>query len=186
MKKKIVFIVILLLADSGVTLAFTECGTVTAVTNDTITVRCERQTVTCKASQELLTNVTPDSGALASSDKFIEVKKGDKVRFEFYKDGADATCVCIHLQRPHDAGTVTEVGKDAITIRNDKGKTTTYRLTKELVDGTLPGDRPGSNLYPSRFSDVTKGCKIEVFCWEEGGVTVIGGLDVKKEKEKDK
>jgi preprotein translocase subunit YajC len=175
------FIVILLLSGSGVALADTDTGTVTAITNDTITVRCERRTVTCRASYELLTNAGSDLAGRTSFAKFIEVKRGDKVNINLGMEGTEVVCVCIRLERPDYAGIVTEVGKDTITIRNDQGKTTTYRLTKELVDGTRPnGNAAGTNLYPSRFADVTKGCKIEVRCWQEGGVTVICGIDIKE------
>jgi hypothetical protein len=122
-----------------------------------------------------------------TGDKFNEVKRGDKVVIEYGTKGEQDICWEIFLATPYAAGVVTTVAKDAITIRSKNGKEVTYKVSKRLLDGTDPRpDVPGTNLYPSKFSDVVKGCTIELWCWKEDDEIVAGGLDVIKEKAEEK
>lgn len=178
---------LLLVTCAGYSAASSDYGIVTDLTHDTITIQqWDQAIVTYKASIELLTNTISTAGCSAlGSDKFVAVKKGDKLCLESYKDGADFICCSIRLHRPNDMGIVTEVGKDSITIRSDKGKTITYKVRKDVIANGRP-DGPDAILYPSAFSDVTPGCRIEVAGYLDHGEFVLWGLDVKEQKERAK
>jgi hypothetical protein len=176
--------VIVVLASSSCSVAV-EYGVVADITAETMTIKNDKGLVKYPIGFELLTNTRPQSGVRASSDKFINVKKGDKVEFEYEKSGMDITCVCIHLDKPDGAGTVTEVGQDRVTVRNDRGETCTYKVTEELAKNTWP-DVVYTYIYPSRFAEVKKGCRIEFRYYKKDGEFLISQIDVRKENEKDK
>ena len=157
-------------------------GTVLEVTTDTIKIKGGVNTQTFVVSNELLTNTI--SGCHIYN-KFTEVKKGSKVELDWVMEDGRRICTLILLEDPDDAGIVTEVGKGSITIRNDKGKTTAYKVAKDLVNNSRLAARYTTN-YPTRFADVKPGCRIEIVCYTVDGEVAITGMDVKKEKEKDK
>jgi hypothetical protein len=82
-----------------------------------------------------------------------------------------------------DRGIVTEVTKDRITIQNDDGQTTTYKVAEDLVNNTRKKFRAG---YPNKLSEVSQGCKIEVEYKKQAGDWVITDIEVKEEKPKEK
>lgn len=169
-----------LVAMAGVSGAAVEEGTVLAVTADTIKIQQGGvKTQTFQVSNELLNNTVPYYPCLSWGAKFTAVKKGTKVQLDCIVLDASLLCVWIHLDDPDDAGIVTAVGKNTITIRNDKGKTTTYKVAKDLADNSRPDGRYRTN-YPSRFGEVMPGGRIEVDCFMEDGEIAITGIDVKK------
>ena len=184
--KYILTIVFLLTALAEVSLA-DDTGTVVEVTPDGFKIQQGGiKTQAFVASNELLTNTISGSFPFSRGpNKFTDLKKGAKVYVEYYNRNGDQICTAIRLLNPDDAGIVTEIGKDTITIRNDKGMTTTYKVKKDLVDNSRNPDQY-STVYPCRFSEVRPGRRIEVFCRMEGAELVIYGLDVKKQEEKNK
>jgi len=166
----------------GTSVAGTYEGVVLETTVETIKIEQWGKTYTLLMSNELQTNTETDP-PISFYVKLKDVKKGDKVAVECYIQDGVLIFTGIRLCPPTDAGIVTEVGKDNITIRNDKGATTFYRVNKELVDNSLPYHSP---LYPSRFSEVAVGRRLEIIAYKQDGEIVIGALDVKKEKGKDK
>jgi hypothetical protein len=184
MRKRLSTAAVFFVITAGAALASSEKGVVVGLTPDTITIENYQGTVTYKVCSELLTNA-PRDRTVVTSDKFSDVKKGDKIDLEIRKSGADFICTEIHFCRPDDAGTVTEVGKDTITIRNGQGKTAAYKVTEESAKTTWP-DAVYTCIYPSRFSEVKKGCKIEFRYYKKEGDFVISQIDVKKDNEKNK
>jgi hypothetical protein len=171
---------------SGASLAAggSEEGIVLEIGSDAVKIAVNNRPVTYKVCEELLTNTVNDSLLVgASTGKFTDLKKGCKIQFESENRGGEWVVTCLQLHNPDDAGVVTEVGKD--TIRNDKGRTTAYKVVDDLAGGTRTPERY-SKLYPSKFSEVTKGCRIEVLYYKVHDDLVICGIDVKKEKEKEK
>lgn len=165
---------------AGPSMAAVEEGSVVEVTADTIKIQQGGvKTQTFQVSNELLNNTAPYYPCLAWGAKFTDVRKGAKVQLDCFILDGRLVCTWIHLENPDDAGIVTEVGKDTITIRNDTGKTTTYKVAKELVDNTREERRYSTN-YPSRFAEVKPGCRIEIDCYMEDGHVAITGIDVKK------
>jgi preprotein translocase subunit YajC len=172
----------LLIGLTGVASGAGSHGVVTDFTASTITVKEPDGAVTYTLCPALVGN-TLRGRIEPTADKFNEVKRGDKVRIEYGIRGEQYICLEIFLATPHATGVVTAVDKDAITIKTKNGKEVTYKVSKRLLDGTDPRpDVPGTSLYPSKFSDVTKGCRIELWCWDQDGTIVAGGLDVIKEK----
>ena len=158
-------------------------GIVLEVTPDAIIIQQGGiKTLTFFVTNELMTNTSRSFPNTKDSAKLIDVKKGSKVDLWGGVENGRLICFKILLRPPSDIGTVTEVGKDTITIHNDKGKTTTYKVYKYLVDNSRADIY--TSIYPSRFAEVTPGCRIEVDCYKENGELIIKGIDVKKEKDK--
>jgi hypothetical protein len=82
-----------------------------------------------------------------------------------------------------DRGIVTVVGKYTITIQNGDGKSTTYKVERDLVENTR---KEYSSGFPNRFSEVSQGCKVDVLYKREGDELIITDIEVKEAKEKDK
>jgi hypothetical protein len=188
MEMRILATAMLLFTSTAGAFGASRYGVLTDFTATTITLKEADGTVTYTLDPALAGNTVrgrfPPIG-----DRFNEVKRGDKIRIEYGTKGEQDICLDIILWRPDAAGVVTAVGKDTITIKRDKGKETTYKLSRDLLDGSHPNLKmPGWHLFPSKFSEVTKGCKIEAFGWIEDGELILDGLDVIKEKveEKDK
>jgi hypothetical protein len=169
-------------------------GVVTDVSSDYITVRGGPAVglETFKICPRLQTNLARlndlDQFERNNSDKIIDVRKGDKIEILYEcNDANENVCNALYLCRPDDVGVVTAVGKKAITIKNDKGKETSYKLSKSLVGDAPPNpnavDSVREFLYPAKLSDLSVGCRVEVICWQEDGATVVRGLDIVKTKE---
>jgi HEAT repeat protein len=172
-------------------------GVATDVSSDHITIRggSTEGFVTFKICTRLQTNLARlddhDQFERSDSNKIIEVRKGDKVEIRYECNEAnESVCNAIYLCRPDDIGVVTALGKQTITIKNDKGKETTYKLSKRLVDDAPPDpnvvDTARKFLYPAKLSDIRVGSRVEVICWQEDGATVIRALDIIKVKESEK
>ena len=173
----------LLTVQTGTSLAGTyREGIVVDVTLDAIKIEQGGSTYTFLLSNDLQTNTKETGLNSIFYARPKEVKKGDKVAVDLDCDGL---CTGIRPLAPNDAGIVTEVGKNTITIRNTSDITTTYKVMRKLVEDDIP-PKLYSPVYPSRFSEVKVGCRIEVTCYEKDGKMVICGLDVKKDKAKDK
>jgi hypothetical protein len=188
MVNRILATAILILWVAGPAFGDTWYGILSDFTASTITLKERDGTVTYTLSPELRGNTLRGRFGNGGDNEFNEVKRGDKVRIERDSQGEQYICLEIFLCRPEAVGVVTAVGKDTICIKNDSGKETTYKVAKRLLNGKRDLTVPGVHLYPSNFSEVTKGCKIEAFTWKEDGEFVLAGLDVinGKDKEKDK
>ena len=169
-----------------------EEGIVTDITTDTIKIQQGgAKLLTFALSSDLMSNTVPPEGPRAApggpAAKVTEIRKGDKVELEYHIEDGRNVCTGLSLRRPGAVGVVTAVGPDTITIRNDEGTTHTYKVDKEFVQGHRENNEPLRHwdLYPSRFSDVTPGCRIEAFTLKRSGEPTIIAVDVKKETGKD-
>ncbi len=184
MSKRVLAItcVCLLSLGMGTSVAGTYEGVVLETTVETIKIEQWGKTYTLLMSNELQTN-TETASPFSFYVKLKDVKKGDKVAVECYIQDGALIFTGIRPCPPTDAGIVTEVGKDTLTIRNNKGETKTYRVKKELAENSQDHYSP---LYPSRFSEATLGSRVEIIAFKEDGEMIIWALDVKKEKVNDK
>ena len=89
------------------------------------------------------------SSHLHDSAKPTDVRKGYKVEIEFYNRNGEWVCTRISLRNPDDSGTVTDIGKDTVTIRDVKGATSKYKVVDDLANNT----RPNSATRPSTLAD---------------------------------
>ncbi len=179
-------IICLLIEMAATSFAASYEGTVSEVTPDTITVQQGGiRTQTFIVSNELMTNTVSGFPGSHGPNKLKDVKRGCKVDLEYYNRDGDLVCVAIRRDNPDDAGIITEVGKDTITIRSDNGQTTTYKVEKDLVDNSRDPGRYSTN-YPSRFGEAKPGRRIEVIYNKKDGEIIIMTMDVKGEKEHEK
>lgn len=157
-------------------------GVVVEKTLETIKIEEWGKIYTFVMSNELQTN-TETEPEVQSNARLKDMKMGDKVRlFGYIRDG-DLIFTGIRRLPPSDVGIVTELGKDTLTIQNDKGGTTFYKVRKDLANNS---QTYYSSAYPSRFTEVTVGCRVEIIAYKQDGEMVLSALDVKKDKGKDK
>ncbi len=160
-----------------------EEGTVLDVALDAVKIEQRGGVRTFQLSNEIMNNTVPYYPCLRGGAKFKDLRKGAKVQLDCKILDDHLVCTYIHLDDPDDSGIVTDVAKDTITIRNDQGKITTYKVTKKLVENTLEVKLYSAN-YPSRFEEVKPGCRIEVECFMEDGQLAIFEIEVKKDRDK--
>ena len=172
---------VILMAGSSLGQAFDE-GMVADLTLDAVTIdKGGAVKQTYLLSNEIMGNCVHSGGPFSGTRgvPIRNIKKGQKVTIDlgYWTKERGFICIAIHLFTPSDAGIVTAVGKDTITIRNDNGKSMVYTVSDALVNNSLPNL---SACYPSRFSEVKVDCRIEIITYEDHDKMVICSIDVKK------